>query len=284
MIGLDNEIRLQRRRMLRRVLIGVCFFLGLISFVFSALLLASAVSAQEQVDVELVFLSDASLSIDDAEIQFQRQGYADALRHPDVLAAIRRGAIGKIAVTFIEWADAMTQDVVVAWRVIDGEKSAISFGEALLAAPRRAYGSNAIGEAIAAGQRAIESNGYEGLRKVIDFSGDSANNWNGIPIAEARTRALDAGIIINGLAVLCPGDDCSGSPVAYDLEKAFADKIIGGPGSFVVTADANDTFAAAVRRKLILELAKRAPLHGDFQWQTARAGQAAERDTLPSPR
>lgn len=249
--------KLERRQLWRRVLVAVGFVLTLIAVVFVAAILVNQVQAQaaEQVDVELVFMSDASNSIDDAEILFQRKGYADALVHPEVLAAIRRGALGKIAVTFIEWADESTQDVVVAWRIIDGEKSAADFGKALLAAPRTAYGSNAIGEAIAAGQRAIETNAYEGLRKVIDFSGDSANNWNGMPIEQARANALAAGITINGLPVECPGDDCSGSPVGYDLEKAFTDEIIGGPGSFVVMVDENTRFAEAVRRKLILELA-----------------------------
>lgn len=244
-----------KQRALRGVLIGVCFVLALIAFLFSAALVISQVNAAEQVDVELVFLSDASLSIDDAEIRFQRQGYADALVHPDILAAIKRGAIGRIAVTFIEWADATTQDVVVAWRVIEDEDSAAGFGNALMAAPRRAYGTNAIGAAIAAGQRAIETNAYDGLRKVIDFSGDSANNWDGLSIEEARANALAAGITINGLPVECPGDECSGSPVGYDLEKAFKERIIGGPGSFVVVADKDTRFAEAVRRKLILELA-----------------------------
>ncbi len=50
---------------------------------------------------------------------------------------------------------------------------------------------------------------------------------------------------------------CSGRPVSYDLERAFAETITGGPGSFVITADGRDQFAAAVRRKLILELAGR---------------------------
>lgn len=245
----------KRRLLVRRILIALCFILGLSTFLFSAALLISAVRADEQVDVEIVFLSDASLSIDDAEIRFQRQGYADALAHPEVLAAIKRGALGKIAVTFIEWADETTQDVVVPWTVIDGEQSALSFGHELMAKERTAYGTNAIGAAIAAGQRHIEGNIYEGLRKIIDFSGDSANNWDGMTIEEARASALAAGITINGLPVECPGDDCSGSPVGYDLEKAFTEKIIGGPGAFVVVADKDTRFAEAVRRKLILELA-----------------------------
>jgi hypothetical protein len=222
-----------------------------------ALLLTAPARAAEQVDVELVLMADASLSIDDAEIEFQRQGYAHALVHPEVLVAIKRGALGKIAVTFVEWADQTTQDVVVPWMVIDGEASARAFVKELLSTPRTAYGTNAIGAALAAGQRQIEQNAYDGLRKIIDFSGDSANNWSGISIAEARANALGAGITINGLAVLCREDDCSGSPVAYDLEEAFAKMIIGGPGSFVVTADNAKSFSTAVRRKLILELASR---------------------------
>lgn len=252
---------IHRRLLIRRVLISVCFVPAMITFLFSAALLIGQLRAQavEQVDVELVFLSDASLSIDDAEIEFQRKGYADALLHPDVLAAIKRGGLGKIAVTFMEWADFSSQDVVVPWMVIDGRASAEQFGKILFSTPRRTYGTNAIGAAIAAGQRQIEQNAYDGLRKVIDFSGDSANNWDGITIEEARASALAAGITINGLPVECPGDDCSGSPVGYDLEKAFREQIIGGPGSFVVVADRNTRFAEAVRRKLILELASLTP-------------------------
>ena len=52
-----------------------------------------------------------------------------------------------------------------------------------------------------------------------------------------------------------PAKECSGRPVAYDLEAAFAETIIGGPASFVVTADRDARFAEAVRRKLLLEIA-----------------------------
>ena len=209
----------------------------------------------EAVDVELVLLADASNSIDDAEIRFQRQGYATAVTHPDVISAIRKGPLGKIAVTFIEWGDLENQETVVPWMVIDGAASAQTFAKALFARQRLAHGSNAIGAAIAEAHRQIETNSFDGHRKVIDLSGDSANNWNGVSILVARKRALDAGIIINGLAVLCRAATCSGRPVAYDLEKAFQMTIIGGPGSFVVTADSATSFATAVRRKLILELA-----------------------------
>ena len=218
---------------------------------------SAPVAAVEEVDLELVVLADASGSIDSAEIRFQRQGYADAITHPAVLAAIVRGLRGRIALTYVEWGDETSQEVIVPWTVIDGPAPAKSFAEALLKTPRRAFGMNAIGSAISAAQNLIEANAFNGFRKVIDFAGDSANNWGGPSIRDARAAALRAGMIINGLAILCREAACSGRPVAYDLEKAFAEQIIGGPGSFVITVDSRKSFAEAVRRKLLLEIAMR---------------------------
>ncbi len=169
------------------------------------------------VDVELVLLADASRSIDRQEIMLQRRGYARALTHPDVLAAIREGFLGRIAITYVEWGDEAHQDVVVPWRVIDGPSSAQAFADALMAAPRRATGPNAIGSAIAAAQILLEENPQEGSRRIIDLSADSAFTFGGIPLEAARQSALDAGIIINGLAVLCRSETCSGRPVSATI-------------------------------------------------------------------
>jgi hypothetical protein len=216
-------------------------------------LLGFPAAAAERVDLELVLLADASGSIDDAEIHFQRQGYAAAITHPAVLDAIAQGYDQRIALTYVEWGAVGSQEVVVPWTIVDGPESAAGFAQALLETPRRAFGRNAIGEAIAVAQGLIESNQISGTRKVIDLSADSANNWGGLPIAAARAQALAADIVINGLAILCR--HCSGRPNTYDLEAAFAETIIGGPGSFVVTADEDLSFAEAVRKKLILEIA-----------------------------
>ena len=211
-------------------------------------------AADERVDLELVLLADASRSIDDTEIRFQRQGYAAAITHPDVLAAISYGYDQRIAVTYVEWGDETSQEVVVPWTIIDGPNSAASFAEILLRTPRLASGPNAIGNALAVAHGLIDSNEIEGTRKVIDFSADSAWSGGGIPIAEARAAAIGSDIAINGLAILCRACS-SGRPIDYDLEAAFAALITGGPGSFVITADGDARFAEAVRRKLLLEVA-----------------------------
>lgn len=223
--------------------------------VLALALLGGRAGAGERVDLELVLLADASGSIDDAEILFQRQGYAAAITDPQILAAIAMGQDRKIAVTYVEWGGVGSQEVVVPWSIIDGPESAAAFARALLEPPRLAFGRNAIGNAIAAAQALIEGNQIDGYRRVIDFSGDSANSWGGLAIEDARAAALAADMVINGLAILCR--HCSGRPVSYDLETAFFERIIGGPGSFVITADGKESFADAVRKKLLLEVADR---------------------------
>lgn len=204
------------------------------------------------VDLELVLLADATGSIDEAEIRFQRKGYADALRDPGLIRAMTAGPYGVVAITYVEWANDRSQDVVVGWRLIDGPEAGARFADDLMTAPRRAFGRNAIGAALIAGVRLIETNGFDGARRVIDFSGDSANNWNGPSIAAGRQAAVDAGVTINALAVLCRS--CNGRPVSYDLEAAYQTQIIAGPGAFVLTADSEQSFGDAVFDKLWLEV------------------------------
>ena len=217
---------------------------------FLPLLFLSLPALAEEVDVELVLLADASGSIDQSEILFQRQGYASAITHPDVVYAIQSTLTGSIAVTYVEWA--ANQAVIVDWTIIDGQATAEDFAARLLIPPRLATGRNAIGAALLEGKRLIEGNDITGLRRVIDFSGDSVNNWSGPPIAEARAEVLAAGITINALPILRPDDP---GRAQGGLEAAYADQIIGGPGAFVVTAEDRASFAAAVRRKLVLEIA-----------------------------
>ncbi len=237
----------------------------------AALALCAATPARaQQVDLELVFLADSSGSIDAGETAFQRGGHATALTHPDVLGAIRKGVFGRIAVTYVEWGNAANQDIVVPWTIIDGQASAKAFAAALLSAPRRAYGYNAIGSALEKGRQLIAGNALDGMRKVMDLSGDSANSWDGISIETARAAAVADGIVINGLPILCHEADCGGRPVTYDLEKAFEDKIIGGPGAFVVTAEDRDAFEFAVRRKLILEISGLTPAPSEPRHRLAR--------------
>ncbi len=214
-----------------------------------------ALAAQAQdTDLELVLLADASGSIDSREIVFQRQGYAEAITDPEVLAAIANTAYGNIAVTYVEWAS--NQAVVVDWTLIDGAASAERFATDLMEVPRLAYGRNAIGAALLEALRLMDTNDHDGWRRVIDFSGDSVRNFSGPSIASSRETVLAAGVTINALPILRPNDP---GRAQGGLEALYEQQIIGGPGAFVVAAENRAVFAEAVKRKLILEISGQMP-------------------------
>jgi hypothetical protein len=222
-------------------------------FLILLISLASPAIAQDT-DLELVLLADASGSIDQREIDFQRQGYAQAITDPEVLAAIANTAYGSIAVTYVEWA--ANQAVVADWTQIDGPDSATLFATELLNKPRQAYGRNAIGAALLEGLRLMDTNEFDGWRRVIDFSGDSVRNYSGPSIAESRDAVVAAGVTINALPILRPDDP---GRAQGGLEAQYEAQIIGGLGAFVVTAENRASFAEAVKRKLILEISGEMP-------------------------
>ena len=77
-----------------------------------------------EVDVELFLAVDISLSMTPAELEIQRRGYAEALTSPQVMAAIQDGMIGRIAVTYVEWAGQYSQREIVPWTLIEDAESA----------------------------------------------------------------------------------------------------------------------------------------------------------------
>ena len=217
----------------------------------------TAPARAEPVDLELVFAADGSGSIDSDELRLQRQGWADALTSKDVLDAIRDGAVGAIAVAFMEWGGPNSQVLIVDWHVIRDAASAQVFADKLVGAPRGATGYNSISNAIDYSVRLVEANAHEGTRKVIDVSGDGPN-MNGRPLEEVRAEALAKGFTINALAIRRAGGR-PGGPGGMSLEDYYGQSVIGGPGSFVEIADATQPFAVAARRKLLNEVAGRAP-------------------------
>lgn len=214
------------------------------------LCLARSVAAQPAaVDLELAFVVDASGSIDDEETRLQRQGYADALANPRVLRAATGGFLRAIAVAYIEFAGPGCERVSVAWTRIDGAEAARSFGERILALPRMfCPGGNAIGDAVALATASIAGNGFEGTRQVIDVSGDGPNTV-GLPVELVRDSAVAAGMTVNGLVIERPS--------IPDLDAYFRAAVTGGPASFVITAKDRKSFAEAILKKMILEIAGR---------------------------
>lgn len=205
------------------------------------------------VDVELILAVDISYSMDLDELALQREGYALAVTSPEFLKALKTGLIGKVAITYFEWAASSDQKLIIPWRVVDGPESADALAAEILKAPLRRASRTSISGAINFSLPLFEQNPYRGIRRVLDISGDGPNN-NGVPVTVARDAALEKGIVINGLPIMVK----ELNPATMDipnLDFYYEDCVIGGPGSFVVPIKAKEKFAEAIRTKLVLEVA-----------------------------
>ena len=208
-------------------------------------------AANQAVDLELVLAGDASGSIDNTEMEMQRQGYADAITDPQVLQAISLGETGAIAVAYIEWAGSFSVDKVVDWTIVHDRASAEDFARRLLAAPRRAQGYNSIGAAIRFAQGLIDGKRFEGTRRVIDVAADGPDI--GAPkAAVARDEAVAEDITINGLVIESEFYTDFMSPIP--LPQHFAEQVIGGPGAFVTIAHSMEDFPRVLLAKLVREI------------------------------
>jgi len=211
-----------------------------------AIALASPVAARaEPVDLQLVLAIDSSSSVTMDEYYLQLQGYAAAFRHPDLIKAIRSGPRQSIAVTLFEWSNAGLHQVDFEWRRLADEGGLEEFAKELEIAPRLVIGGEtAIGDAIDFAMGQFNTGGFDGGRRVIDVSGDGANN-NGRPAAAARDDAVFQGVTINGLAVLHEEPH---------LDVFYRDNVVGGPGAFVISAHDYQDFADAILKKLVHEI------------------------------
>jgi hypothetical protein len=220
---------------------------------------AAAADAAQRVDIALVLAADVSRSITTDEFQLQRQGYASAISSPDVVKAIRAGAHGAIAVTFVEWSGGSEQQIVVDWQVIGDQASAKSFADTLLAAPRAFYGRTSISAALDFAMTRLKESGVKAERQVIDVSGDGTNNV-GRPLEDARAAALAAGVTINGLAIINERSELYGGFSGHTqppggLPNWYRDNVTGGPGSFLLVVADFESFGEAMTNKLLNEIA-----------------------------
>lgn len=224
--------------------------------VIAVVLPASVVRAADPVpvDLELVLAVDASASIDVREAALQRAGYIAALTDNRVLERIAKGSFRRIAVAYVEWAG--SQETIVDWTIIEDAASAEAFTTALRAAPFHTGTATSLSAALEYSARLFSQNNIDSIRRVIDISGDGFN-WAGRPIDITQPEIVAAGITINALPIL--RFDENGRITNPGLDRYYRERVIGGPGAFLIPVHGTDAFPEAILRKLIIEIAGIAP-------------------------
>jgi hypothetical protein len=222
------------------------------AIVFVALFSLGGEARSADVDLEVILAADVSRSIDDAEFDLQRKGYAAALTDPRVLAAIQGRSGAAVGV----WSGDEDQQVVVDWTEIRDEEDAGSMAAAILAAPRSFMGRTSISAAIDFAMAHFASSKWQAKRRIIDVSGDGTNN-SGRPVTEARDQAISQGVTINGLAIINDKPNLGYSAHTQPpggLPLYYQQNVIGGPNAFMLSVKDFNTFADAMAQKLAKEI------------------------------
>lgn len=240
-----------KRWLNRSALAALVMLLGLFGFG------SQLANAQEPVDAALILAVDVSLSMSPGELEIQRDGYAAALTHDQVIQAILGGMHGRIAVTYFEWAGTASQHVIVPWTVIASREDAERVAEQLSANPPGSARRTSISGALEFALDLFAESGFQGSRRVVDISGDGPNN-HGNPVEAAREALVSRGITVNGLPLMTNKGLTNRFDIR-DLDVYYRDCVIGGPGAFMIPVNDWSQFPEAVRRKLVIELANAAP-------------------------
>lgn len=217
---------------------------------------AGSTRAEQQVDLALMLAVDVSESVDAQEAVLQRQGYVQAIQAPDVVEAILGGPHGRIVLSYVEWAGPDHYFTIIDWSMIDSRESAASFAARLSREGFTQGYTTSITALFRRARGAFERLQVEADRKVLDVSGDGPNNDGGY-IPHARERTIKAGVTINGLPILNDRPAPSGYPRLENLADYYRNCVIGGAGSFQISAESFEVFAQAIRRKMVREIAAR---------------------------
>lgn len=199
-------------------------------------------------DLSLVLAIDSSGSIDDSEFTIQTVGYAAAFQSLAVKRAL--AAAGVVDVAAIYWADADFSFQAIPWHRITSPQSADAFAAMLQTTKRQVFGDTDIGNGLNSAIDLLDQPNHCTIRAIINVSGDGEQSISPkrsvhIPLANARKRAADLGIIINGLVI---------ENEVPELGQYYRDKVISGPGSFVIDIKDFTSFGTAIEEKLKKEI------------------------------
>ena len=216
-----------------------------------------AATAKPATDVNLITAIDVSDSITRHEEWLQYQGLAEALLEPDFLHLVAAGYHRRVAVLVVAWSSDGALRPVVPWTVIASPEDARRVAAALRRAPRidrTHYGDETDGldPAVTVGPGgstdvalAIDGSLGEALsapfaarRSVINILSNGVDNSGAAPEL-ARDRAVALGATVNAVVF----------GWRREVPAYFEERVIGGPGAFMMTVRAPGEMIESLSRK-----------------------------------
>jgi hypothetical protein len=186
-----------------------------------------------QVDKKIVILIDTSGSMNPLKFRWQLNGYADALLQPEISQAIDQGHFKKIAVAVIQFSS--NTYLSIDWTIID-TTNIHHFSDQVRNIIREQNRMTGLGLGLNHAREMIQDTKIQSTQTIILVSGDGKNNisipaW---PLSEEISTFLKVTIV----GVIIPGE--------WNLKEFFEQKVIAGPGKFLVEANSSEDFTQAL--------------------------------------
>ena len=202
----------------------------------------------------IIFLMDASQSVNLDNYRLQREGTAAAIESEQVIESIARN--GPVAMRGIEFAS--STESITQWRIIrngdDARNFAREFREYPILSINLPGSRNSLGlfthttSALVEARSEIERAPCETDNKIIDISTDGPSN-DYMPVQPERDRAHEEGIRINGIGIGVFYIEGRPLPAAEWIQNNLTT-----PGGFTIQVDNWSSFTQSIRRKLVREL------------------------------
>ncbi len=217
-----------------------------------ALAFASApAAAQTPVDLAIVVSLDRSESIDAEDARMEIDSLLYTLRDSRFRQVMASGWHGRIGLSVVAWSSFGRHEVLLPWMQLSTPADADRAARILardIGRPRdfRHGTQTDIAFAIEVGMNQFRDMPWRAEQRVINVVADGISNIGRVARVD-RDLALAAGITVNGLVM------GKGSAIEV-LTNYFEREVIGGPTAFVQSGSTPNEVAAAMLRKMILEV------------------------------
>jgi len=227
----------------RAIIIYLACVLGVVLVLYG---FASRAGTQGSCESAIVFLVDASGSMTQPELDIARRSHAEAMTSFEVLSAVADSASGRVAVAYLEYGDAPI--LKIDWMLVDGPEAAGIFASRVMdgGAAAESSTSTALGRALIMADEVLARAPCVTTRLVVDVFGDGASN-SGPNEYLGRNMILSRGAVINAIPLMR-------DPAGNDVDRHFAEFVVGGPGSFSMPVKDIGAMPMALRSKIVQEL------------------------------
>lgn len=213
--------------------------------------LAAASADELTTDANIITGLDVSSSINAQETVLQINGMAEAIKAPEILAAIQHGRYGRIGFAVFIWADGEYPELV-SWRMIQTAQDAEAASQELSSRLQQLLSTSTasvgtltnLSGAIEHASEMLQNAPYTANRAIVNIIGNGEDNVGEDP-QRARAELLARGATINGVVV-------GGDPAVLNY---YRQQVIGGRTAFVLSADKAETLVQVFALKFVSEIA-----------------------------